>query len=107
MPARHVNIIVLTACISFLCYVVHRRTKTALLVGDAISMIDSYYVDPVDSDQLIVSAMNGITQSLDDHSEFIAEQNYQAFQKINIENATSKGISNIGCIIKANAHANL
>ena len=39
MPARHVNIIVLTACISFLCYVVHRRTKTALLVGDAISMI--------------------------------------------------------------------
>ena len=80
MPARHVNIIVLTACISFLCYVVHRRTKTALLVGDAISMIDSYYVDPVDSDQLVVSAMNGITQSLDDHSEFIAEQNYQAFQ---------------------------
>ena len=23
------------------------RTKTALLVGDAISMIDSYYVDPL------------------------------------------------------------
>jgi hypothetical protein len=31
----------------------------------------------------------------------------KAFQKINRENATGKGISNIGCIIKANAHANL
>jgi len=80
MPARHVNIILMTACLSVLCYVVQRRTKTAMLVGDAIAMIDAYYVDPVDRDELILSAMNGMTQSLDEHSEFIAEQNYQAFQ---------------------------
>ena len=70
----------MTACLSVLCYVVQRRTKTAMLVGDAIAMIDAYYVDPVDRDELILSAMNGMTQSLDEHSEFIAEQNYQAFQ---------------------------
>ncbi len=80
MPARHANLIIMTACISMLCYVVQRRTKTALMVGDAVAMIDTYYVDPVDRDQLILSAMNGMTQSLDDHSEFITEQNYQAFQ---------------------------
>ena len=80
MPPRHVNIIIMTACFSMLCYVVQRRTKTALMVGDAIAMIDAYYVDPVDADQLVVSALNGMTESLDDHSEFIAEQNYQAFQ---------------------------
>lgn len=80
MPPRHVNIIIVTACFSMLCYAVQRRTKTALMVGDAIAMIDAYYVDPVDADQLVVSALNGMTESLDDHSEFIGEQNYQAFQ---------------------------
>ena len=70
----------MTACLSTLCYVVQRRTQTALMIGDAVEMIDAYYVDPVDRDQLIMSAMRGMTESLDDHSEFIAEENYQAFQ---------------------------
>ena len=80
MPVRHVNFIIMTACLSTLCYVVQRRTQTALMIGDAVEMIDAYYVDPVDRDQLIMSAMRGMTESLDDHSEFIAEENYQAFQ---------------------------
>lgn len=80
MPARHVNFIIITACLSMLCYVVQRRTKTAIMIGDAVAMIDAYYVDPIDRDQLITAAMNGMTESLDDHSEYIAEGNYQAFQ---------------------------
>ena len=80
MPSRHVNLIVLTACLSMLCYVVQKRTKTALVVGDAMAMIDAYYVDPVDPEDLLLSAMNGMTSGLDDHSEFIPEQDYQSFQ---------------------------
>ena len=45
MPSRNVNIIILAACLSVLCYFVQRRAKTAMLVGDALEMIDTYYVD--------------------------------------------------------------
>ena len=80
MPSRNVNIIILAACVSFLCYFVQRRAKTAMMVGDALEMIDTYYVDPVDQDKLLIAAMNGMTATLDEHSEFIAREDYESFQ---------------------------
>lgn len=80
MPVRNVNVIILTACLSMLCYFVHRRAKTAMMVGDALEMIDAYYVDPVDADQLLIAAMDGMTANLDEHSEFIPQQDYESFQ---------------------------
>ena len=81
MPSRNVNIIILAACVSFLCYFVQRRAKTAMMVGDALEMIDTYYVDPVDQDKLLIAAMNGMTATLDEHSEFIGlREDYESFQ---------------------------
>ena len=32
-----------------------------MMVGDALQLIDDYYVDPVDEDQLLIAAMDGMT----------------------------------------------
>lgn len=51
-----------------------------MMVGEAIEMIDRYYVEPVDRRELLTSAMAGMTSTLDQHSEYIPPVSYQAFQ---------------------------
>ena len=80
MPPRHLNVILIAAAISLLCYFTHRRTRSALVVGDALNLIDAYYVEPVDRDDLLKSAMTGLTSGLDQHSEFISNDDYVNFQ---------------------------
>ncbi len=80
MPSRNLNIIIIAACLSALCYFVQRRAKTAMMVGDALEMIDTFYVDPVDHDELLIAAMDGMTSKLDEHSEFIPREEYESFQ---------------------------
>ena len=80
MPPRHLNVILITAAICLLCYFTHRRTRSAILVGDALNLIDAYYVDPVDREELLTAAMNGLTEGLDQHTEFISNENYATFQ---------------------------
>ena len=80
MPPRNLNIIIVTAFVSVLCYFAHQRAKTAMMVGNALDLIDAYYVDPVDKEQLLISAMDGMTSTLDQHSEYIPQQEYESFQ---------------------------
>ena len=80
MPPRNLNIIIVAAFVSVLCYFAHQRTRTAMMVGNALDLIDAYYVDPVDKEQLLISAMDGMTSTLDQHSEFIPQQDYESFQ---------------------------
>ena len=61
MPHRHLNIIILAACFSLLCYDMNRRVRTAMMVGDALHMIDTYYVDPVDQSVIAGTTDYGIS----------------------------------------------
>ncbi|MEM1068999.1 MAG: PDZ domain-containing protein, partial [Planctomycetota bacterium] len=81
MPHRHLNVIILAACFSVACYVMNRRVRTAMMVSDALNLIDAYYVDPVESEDLLVAAMNGMTATLDQHSEYIPRDDYESFQE--------------------------
>ncbi|MCH1441139.1 MAG: S41 family peptidase [Rubripirellula sp.] len=80
MPPRNLNIVIVTAFVSVLCYFANQRAKTAMIVGNALDLIDAYYVDPVDKEQLLISAMDGMTATLDQHSEYIPQQDYESFQ---------------------------
>ncbi|MFG0288228.1 MAG: S41 family peptidase, partial [Rhodopirellula sp. JB044] len=80
MLPRNLTIICITLVVSSACHVLQQRTHTALLVGEALEMIDRYYVEPVDDRELIVSALSGMTSTLDQHSEFIPPSDYQSFQ---------------------------
>jgi carboxyl-terminal processing protease len=79
MPARNVHIIITACLIAVLCFSTARRVQRSLVLGDAIDLIDRYYVDPIESSALIEAAMNGLTSKLDQHSEFIPADMYSAF----------------------------
>lgn len=82
MPPRNIHIITLATFICIVCFVTAKRAKRAMLVGDAIDLIDRYYVDPVESASLVEAAMAGLTSSLDQHSEFIPADMYSAFNDV-------------------------
>lgn len=80
MLPRNLTIVCVALIVSTACHLLHRRTKTAMMVGEAMEMIDRFYVEPVDDRDLMISAMNGMTSNLDQHSEYIPPQDYQTFQ---------------------------
>lgn len=82
MPPRNIHIIIVAIFICSVCFVTAKRAKRAMLVGDAIDLIDRYYVDPVESASLVEAAMTGLTASLDQHSEFIPADMYSAFNDV-------------------------
>lgn len=98
MPPRNLNIIIVAAAIGLLCYVTHRRAKPAMIVGDALNMIDAFYVDPVDSEQLLISALNGMTSTLDENSEYIPGSAYVSFQ-----DTINQEFAGIGIFVEASA----
>lgn len=82
MLTRNVNVIMIAFFIAVLCYSTAARSKKAILVGEAITLIDRYYVDPVDDRELVEAAMSGLTSRLDEHSEFIPPSMYGAFKDV-------------------------
>ncbi len=80
MLPRNLTIICITFVVSLYCHRVHQSTKTAMVVGEALSLIDRYYVEPVDDRELVIAALSGMTSKLDQHSEFIPPVAYQAFR---------------------------
>ncbi|TWT92192.1 S41 family peptidase [Neorhodopirellula pilleata] len=80
MLPRNLTIVCIALVVSTACHLLHRRTKTAMMVGEAMEMIDRFYVEPVESRDLMIAAMNGMTSNLDQHSEYIPPQDYQTFQ---------------------------
>ena len=49
--------------------------------AEALSKIDSYYVDERDSEELLYDAIGGLTQGLDDHSIFMDPERYRQMQE--------------------------
>ena len=80
MLPRNLTIISVALVVCTACHLLHRRTRTAATVGEAMEMIDRYYVEPVDDRALLISALDGLTSTLDENSEFIPPRNYQEFQ---------------------------
>ncbi len=80
MPTRNLQIIIVALFIAVICYTTARRARKAILVGDAIDLVDRFFVDPVNDQELLEAAMEGITSQLDEHSEYIPAAYYEAFQ---------------------------
>lgn len=80
MLPRNLTLILVAVVVSFACHLMHQRTRTAMVVGEALSMIDRFYVEDVDSRGLLLGAMKGMTDQLDRNSEFIPPRDYTSFQ---------------------------
>ena len=95
MPPRNLNVILIAGIIAAFCYAAYRRARTAMMVGDALEMINSYYVDPVEDQDLLTAAMNGMTASLDEHSSYIPGDAYETFQ-----NSINQEFAGIGIYVE-------
>lgn len=80
MPPRNLHLILLAVLVSLFCHATFRNTRTASIVGEAIELIDHNYVDTVDRNELVMAAMQGIVDQLDDHSSYFAIDQYANFQ---------------------------
>ncbi|MCD0459323.1 S41 family peptidase [Roseiconus lacunae] len=80
MPSRNFNIILFAFVISWACHVQYRKMRTASIVGEAIDLIERHYVDPIDREQLLTSAILGVVGDLDEHSSYFAVDAYESFQ---------------------------
>ena len=80
MPLRNLYVILTIAVLSLFCYSAVERTRYALPVGNAISLINRYYVDPVDERDLLEGAMQGVVGRLDPYTQYINPESYALFQ---------------------------
>lgn len=59
-----------------------QKTYAQLAVfADVLTRVQDHYVDPVEGDVLITDALNGLLQSLDPHSRYVAPVNFEKQQK--------------------------
>ncbi len=82
MPLRNLNVIFLAAVFSVLCSETAERNRYVAVLAEAMSVIESEYVEEVDSRNLFEGAMNGMVNSLGDpYSRFIPPPALTQFQE--------------------------
>lgn len=92
MPPRNLHVILLASLVSAFCFVTADRVRRVLVIGDALDLIERHYVDPVDREKLVDSAMAGLTSGLDPYTEFIPESLYSAFNDSFLQEFAGVGI---------------
>lgn len=71
----------MTGVVSVACYLQAPHSREARTIVRAMNIIDDWYVQPVDKDQLFENAMKGMVQQLDPYSSFVARDQFQRFQE--------------------------
>lgn len=92
MPPRNVQFLIVAIAVAILCNVTASRFRRVTLLGDAIALIDRFYIDPVDETELVESAMDGLTAQLDQHSEFIPARSFGMFNEVMDQEFAGVGI---------------
>jgi len=72
MPPRHLLVILVTAVVSLSCYQIKTRNQMANVVAVAGELIATQSLYPVDREQLLTSAINGMLENLDVHSYYLS-----------------------------------
>ncbi len=82
MPPRNLHAILIACAFSVICFSTSQRVRRIGVLGDAIDLINRFYIDPVDDTELVDAAMRGLTSRLDPHSEFIPAELIPAFNDV-------------------------
>jgi carboxyl-terminal processing protease len=88
MPRRNLYAITMVAAVSLFCWQATQgaRPKDEMmelygLFVDAVEQVEANYVRPVNRRELLESALKGMLQHLDPHSQFINESEWKSFKK--------------------------
>ncbi len=71
MPRRNLLLILAVAAVSLACYKCTNHDPYGRYFADIMNKVDRLYVEPVDQEKLFDSAVNGMLETLDPHSEFM------------------------------------
>jgi carboxyl-terminal processing protease len=77
MPPRNLTVILLTAVLSLACYHKTQRNRYASVVGEALYLVDRYYLEDVDRRQVFEDAMTGMVSNLDQYSAYLGPEFFQ------------------------------
>lgn len=80
MPIRNLLTLFLVTAFCLACAIQARYLHYGGKVGQAIRMVEDYYINKVAPEDLYVAAMDGIVSKLDKFSDFIPPQRYEEFQ---------------------------
>lgn len=84
MPQRNFLILLLTAVLSFACYVRGDQNPFARYVANGLDSIEDGSLHPVPNEELYTGAMEGMISALrkhgDEHSQFIGEKDADTFR---------------------------
>ena len=88
MPIRNLMAIVTVAALSMVCWQATQGAKPKDemmelygLFVDAVEQVEANYVRPVNRRELLESALHGMLQDLDPHSQFITDTEWKSFRK--------------------------
>lgn len=88
MPRRNLYAITMVAAVSLFCWQATHGAKPKDemmelygLFVDAVEQVESNYVRPVNRRELLESALRGMLQNLDQHSQYINDSEWKAFKK--------------------------
>jgi carboxyl-terminal processing protease len=88
MPRRNLYAIAMVAAVSLFCWQASQgaRPKDEMmelygLFVDAVEQVEANYVRPVGRRELLESALRGMLQNLDPHSQFINQSEWRSFRK--------------------------
>ncbi|HEV2969089.1 MAG TPA: S41 family peptidase [Pirellulales bacterium] len=79
MSRRNFLVIFAVAMVSFACYQVTDHNPYGRYLSDIINKIDRMYYKPVPREKLFDSAVTGMLQELDEHSEFFGPEEARGF----------------------------
>ncbi len=81
MPRRNLLIIFLAAFLSIACYHRAARNRYVGTLSEVMNIIETQYVDPVDSRALFEGAMEGMVGQLDSYSGFVTPGEYNRLRE--------------------------
>jgi len=81
MPRRNLLVIFIAAIASILCY--HRAARNRYIgtLGEVMNIVNTQYVDPVDSRALFEGAMEGMVSQLDPYSGYVNPDEYNRLRE--------------------------
>ncbi len=84
MPLKNVVVLAVCAIVSLTCYFAAARNRYANLFAEVVELVDREHLAAPRSQDLFNSAMDGMLSGLDQHSVYLAGDDYRSFDE-NIE----------------------
>ncbi len=71
VPPQNLHVILIAGIVSLLCYQRAALSRYVSVIREAMQLVNSYYLEPVDQRELFENSMTGMCEGLDQYSAYI------------------------------------